>query len=109
MHEGPKVGHPPGNEQYARVESVILDLQLSISSVRRANGCLDLDTVQGIRGRAGRTLRNADRILSRFRADPSQARRVAERRGALVALLSEPAPIEHLAQTLRVGAVARLP
>jgi len=95
--------------EYARVESLILDLQLSISSVRRANGCLDLETVQGIRGRAGRTLQKADQMLKRFHADPSQARRLAERREALVALLSEPAPIENLAQTLRVGTVARLP
>ena len=88
---------------YARVEWVILDLQLGIASVRRANGCLDLGTVQRTRARAAETLRNIDLILAQVRAEPSQAQRIAERRRSLDTLLRELAPIERLARTLRVG------
>ena len=89
---------------YARVEWVILDLQLGIASVRRANGCLDLGTVQQrTRARAAETLRNIDLILAQVRAEPSQAQRIAERRRSLDTLLRELAPIERLARTLRVG------
>jgi hypothetical protein len=90
-------------QHYARVEWIILDLQLSISSVRRANGCLDLGAVQHIRAGAAQTLRNADVILARYHAEPAQAQRIAERRRSLAMLLREPAPIENLARTMRVG------
>lgn len=90
-------------QHYARVEEIILDLQLSISSVHRANGCLDLGTVRQIRAGAAETLRNADAILTRYRAEPAQAQRIAERRSSLAMLLTEPAPIERLARTMRVG------
>jgi hypothetical protein len=89
--------------QYARVEWIILDLQLGISSVSRANGCLDLDTVRQIRAGAAESLRNADRLLAQFSAEPSQAQRLADRRRSLAKLLGEPAPIERLARTLHVG------
>jgi len=90
-------------QHYARVEWTILDLQLSISSVHRANGCLDLGTVRQIRASAAETLRNADTILARYHAEPAQAQRIAERRSSLAMLLTEPAPIERLARTMRVG------
>jgi hypothetical protein len=90
-------------QHYARVEWIILDLQLSISGVHRANGCLDLGTVRQIRAAAAETLRNADAILRRYQAEPSQAQRIAERRRSLAMLLEEPAPIERLARTMHVG------
>ena len=93
----------PIDEQYARVESVLLDLQLSISSVRRANSCLDLETVRDIRARAAETLARAERRLVALRAESWQTRRLRERQRALSLLLQEPAPIEHLARSLRVG------
>lgn len=91
------------DDQYARVESVLLDLQLSISSVRRANSCLDLETVRSIRARAAETLAHAERRLGRLRAESWQARRLSERRRDLDLLLREAAPIELLARSLRVG------
>lgn len=93
----------PDQHHYARVEWIILDLQLSIASVRRANGCLDFGTVRQTRAKAAETLKNVDRILTEVRAEPSQARRIAERQRSLDTLLREPSPIEHLARTLRVG------
>lgn len=91
------------DEQYARVESVILDLQLSISSVRRANSCLDLQTVRSIRARAAETLAQAERRVAKLSAESWQTRRLGERRRTLTLLLQEPAPIEDLARCLRVG------
>jgi hypothetical protein len=91
------------DDQYARVESVILDLQLSISSVKRANGCLDLPTVRNIRARAAETLAQADVRVADLHTDLWQRRRLGERRRDLTLLLQEPAPIEHLARSLRVG------
>ena len=96
--------HRPGDEQhYAHIESLILDLQLSVSSVRRANACLDLDIVRRIRARASATLERVELRLPEAQPDPLQARRLAERRRALTLLLREPAPIEQLARCLRVG------
>jgi hypothetical protein len=91
------------DEHYARVEAIILDLQLSISSVKRANGCLDLETVRNIRARAAETLAHADFRVAELRADLWQTRRLGERRRDLTLLLQEPAPIENLARSLRVG------
>jgi hypothetical protein len=88
---------------YAHVESLILDLQLSVSSVRRANGCLDLDIVRRIRAHASETLERVELRLTYAQPDPLQARRLAERRRALASLLREPAPIEQLARSLHVG------
>ena len=93
----------PDDRFYERVESMILDLQLSISSVTRANGCLDLDTVRQIRAHATQTLGTIDVMLARAPVDPWQAARVAERRRVLSRVLHEPAPIEQLARTLHVG------
>jgi hypothetical protein len=90
-------------QQYARVESVILDLQLGISSVSRANGCLDLDTVRQIRARAAKTLDGIDTRLAQFCPDTWQKQRVTDRRRTLAQLLREPAPIERMAQSMRVG------
>lgn len=90
-------------QHYARVEWAILDLQLSISSVKRANDCLDLDTVRQTRQRAAQTLNHSHQILEQFGAEPSQARRAARQRECLATLLQEPSPIEQLARTLRVG------
>lgn len=90
-------------QQYARVESLILDVQLSVASVRRANACLDLETVQRIRADACETLKRVDSQMGRVRPEPVQARRLAERRRTLVSLLREPAPIEQLARSLHVG------
>ena len=90
-------------QHYARVEWIILALQLSISSVHRANGCRDLGTVRQIRAGAAETLRNADAMLTRYQAEPSQAQRIAERRRSLAKLMGEPAPIERLALTMHVG------
>jgi hypothetical protein len=96
--------HEPADEQhYARIESFILDLQLSVSSVRRANTCLDLDIVRRIRARASATLERVELRLTQAQPDPLQARRLAERRRALAQLLREPAPIEQLARSLHVG------
>jgi hypothetical protein len=88
---------------YERVESIILDLQLSISSVTRANACLDLDTVRQIRAHASQTLGNIDETLAHAHVDPWQAERVAQRRKVLSQALREPAPIEQLARVLHVG------
>ena len=90
-------------QHYARVEWAILDLQLSISSVWRANSCLDLDTVQRTRAKAAATLSHSDIILKKFGGEPSQLARAAEQRKRLAALLAEPAPIEQLARILRVA------
>lgn len=96
--------HQLTDEQlYARVEWMILDLQLGISSVTRANRCLDLDTVRRVRAQAAKTLEGIDAMLARAHVDSSQAKTVAERRQALSRMLREPAPIEQLARTLRVG------
>src|SRR5690349_23405347 len=89
-------------QHYARVESVIIDLQLGISSVSRANACLDLDTVRQIRARAAKTLDGIDTRLAQFQPDTWQKQRVTERRRALSQLLREPAPIERVAQSMRV-------
>jgi hypothetical protein len=97
------IHQPSDGQRYACVESLILDLQLSLSSVRRANGCLDLDTVRRIRAYAFETLERVDLRMARTPPDPQQARRISERRRALTQLLHEPAPIEQLARTLHVG------
>jgi len=89
--------------RYARVEWLILDLQLGISSVRRADDCLDLETVRRTRLRAAATLRSADVLLAQLQVEPSQARRIAEQQQRLGALLRDPAPIERLARILRVA------
>lgn len=91
------------DEQYERIESLILDLQLGISSVRRANGCLDLETVRDIRARAAETLAQADARSAEISADSWQRKQLGERRRDLTVLLQEPAPIELLARSLRVG------
>jgi len=96
-------GHRIRDQQYARVESMILDLQLGISSVSRANGCLDLDTVRQIRARAAKTLDGVETTLSQFHPDTWQKQRVTERRRTLTQLLREPAPIERMASSMRVG------
>lgn len=103
MRQGAALQHSSDEQNYARVESIILDLQLSIASVGRANGCLDLDTVQRIRAHAAATLGNSTSTLKQIRTDAVQAQRVAERRRALERLLREPAPIENLARSLHVG------
>jgi hypothetical protein len=90
-------------QHYARIEWAILDLQLSISSVKRANDCLDLDTVQRTRQRAAETLNHSHQILEKLGAEPAQARRAAKQRECLAMLLREPSPIEQLARTLHVG------
>lgn len=90
-------------QHYARVESMIIDLQLGISSVSRANSCLDLDTVRQIRARATKTLNGVDVTLAQFQPDTWQKLRVTERRRALTQLLGEPAPIERMAESMRVG------
>jgi hypothetical protein len=100
----PSAPHQLTDEQlYARAESMILDLQLGISSVTRANRCLDLDTVRRIRAQAAKTLGRIDTMLAQSRIDVRQARAMSERRQALSRILHEPAPIEQLARTLRVG------
>jgi hypothetical protein len=91
------------DDQYARVESAILDLQLSIASVRRANVCLDLHTVRAVRTRAAETLAQVELRLTNLHTETWQKRRLGERRRTLALLLEEPAPIEHLARSLRVG------
>src|SRR5262245_22729312 len=78
---------PDGEQHYARVEAIILDLQLGISSVSRANGCLDLNTVRTIRARAARTLEHVDAVLVQSQPDTWQKLRVTERRRALMQLL----------------------
>jgi hypothetical protein len=103
MRHAPAIHQLDDERHYARVESIILDLQLSIASVRRANGCLDLETVRRIRAHAAETLGHAESTLAQFRPYPSQTQRVADKRRALCLLLREPAPIEHLARSLRVG------
>jgi hypothetical protein len=91
------------DDEYARVESAILDLQLSISSVRRANVCLDLHTVRAVRTRAAETLAQFDVRLTKLHTEAWQKKRLGERQRTLTLLLQEPAPIEDLARFLRVG------
>ncbi len=86
-----------------RVEAAILDLQLSISSVRRANVCLDLHTVRAGAREAAETLAQVELRLTKLHTEAWQKRRLGDRHRTLTLLLQEPAPIEHLARSLRVG------
>jgi hypothetical protein len=90
-------------QEYEQMEQLILNLELSIDSVRRANGCFDLQTVQSIRSRAMQTLAKVGRLPRQAGLPPEQAARMASHHRALNALLSEPAPVQRLARSMHVG------